>query len=153
MPLCSIKWRPLKFFQKLHKNPLLIAKTVKVAVSGLRQFLATETTWKIIKNIFYFILTNWIWYWQIKFCSYYAFWLNQMCDIREAWKYWPLKVGFRSISQKFYKAAILWRVDQKFKLLADIFLRAAFKILHCRVYSYFHVLLIKLIWTIFNEMK
>ena len=64
--------------------------------------------------------TNWIWYWQIRFFSYYAFSLNQMSDIREVWKYWPLKDGFRSISQKFYRAAILWWVDQKFKLLADI---------------------------------
>ena len=43
-----------------------------------------------------------------------------MSDIREVWKYWPLKDGFHSISQKFYRAAILWWVDQKFKLLADI---------------------------------
>ena len=111
--LCPIKWRPLKFFAKLHKSPFLIASIVKGAVSGLRQFLATESPWKIMKNTFYFILTNWICYWQIRFCTYYAFSLNQMSDIREVWKYWPLKDGFRSISQKFYRAAILWWVDQK----------------------------------------
>ena len=43
-----------------------------------------------------------------------------MSDICEVWKYWPLKDGFRSILQTFYRAAILWWVDQKFKLLADI---------------------------------
>ena len=43
-----------------------------------------------------------------------------MSDIREVWKYWPLKDGFHSISQKFYVVAILWWVDQEFKLLADI---------------------------------
>ena len=43
-----------------------------------------------------------------------------MSDIREVWKYWPLKGGFRSILQTFYRAAILWWIDQKFKLLADI---------------------------------
>ena len=43
-----------------------------------------------------------------------------MSDIRKVWEYWPLKDGFRSISQKFYRVAILWWVDQKFKLLSDI---------------------------------
>ena len=43
-----------------------------------------------------------------------------MSDIRKVWKCWPLKDGFHSISQNFYRAAILWWVDQKFKLLADI---------------------------------
>ena len=50
---------------------------------------------------------------KIRFRTYYEFSLNQMSDIREVWKYWPLKDGFRSISQKFYRAAILWWVDQK----------------------------------------
>ena len=36
------KWRPFKVFVKLHKIPLLKANIVKGAVSGLRQFLATE---------------------------------------------------------------------------------------------------------------
>ena len=103
MPLCPIKWRPLKVFAKLHKSLLLIANTVKGAVSGMRQFLATESFWKIMKDTFHFILTNWICYWQVKFCSYYAFSLNQMSDIRQVSKYWPLKDGFRSISQKFYR--------------------------------------------------
>ena len=96
MPLCPIKWRPLKLFAKLHKSPLLMANIVK----GAGQFLATGIPWKIMKNTFYFILTNWIFYWQIRFCTYYAFSLNQMSDIREVWKYWPLKDGFRSISKK-----------------------------------------------------
>ena len=44
-----------------------------------------------------------------------------MFDIREVWKYWPLKDDFRLILQKFHRAAISWWVDQKnFKLLADI---------------------------------
>ena len=71
---------------------LLIANIVEDAVSGLRQFLTTENSWKIKKNINYFILTNWICYYQIKFCSYYAFSLNQMSDIHVVWKHWPLKL-------------------------------------------------------------
>ena len=43
-----------------------------------------------------------------------------MSDIRKVLKYWPLKDGFRSISQKIYRATILRWVDQKFKLLAVI---------------------------------
>ena len=50
---------------------------------------------------------------------HYAFSLNQISNIREVGKYRPLKDGFHSISQKFYRAVIL-RQDQKFKLLADI---------------------------------
>ena len=100
MPLCPIKWQPLKFFAKLHKSPLLISNVVKGAVSDLRRFLVIESPWKIMKNTFYFILTNWIFYWQIRFCTYYAFSLNQMSDIREVWKYWPLKDDFCSISQR-----------------------------------------------------
>ena len=109
----SHKMAALKIFCELTQKSFFSPVIVKGAVSGLRQFLATESPWKIMKNTFYFILTNWICYWQIRFCTYYAFSLNQMSDIREVWKYWPLKDGFRSISQKFYRAAILWWVDQK----------------------------------------
>ena len=52
----------LKVFTKLHKNPLVIDNIVKGAASGLRQFLATESSWKIMKNAFYFILANRICY-------------------------------------------------------------------------------------------
>ena len=31
-------------------------------------------------------LTNWIFYWQIRFCTYYEFSLNQMSDIRDVSK-------------------------------------------------------------------
>ena len=86
----------------------MVATKIKGAVSDLRQFLATESPCKIIRNTFFFILTNWICYWQIRFCTYYAFSLNQMSYIREVWKYWPLKDRFWSVSQKFYRAAILW---------------------------------------------
>ena len=48
--LCPIKWQPLNIFAKLHKSPLLIANIVKRAVSGLRQFQATESPWKIMKK-------------------------------------------------------------------------------------------------------
>ena len=72
VPLCPIKCQPLKFFEKLHKCPLLIANIVKGAVSGLRQFLATESPWKIMKNTFYFILTNWICYWEIWFTAIFV---------------------------------------------------------------------------------
>ena len=37
-----------------------------------------------------------------------------MSYICEVWKYWPLKDGFRSISQKFSRATILQWVDQIF---------------------------------------
>ena len=60
MPLCTIKWQSLKFFAKLHKSPLLISNVVKGAVSDLRQFPVIESSWKIMKNTFYFILINWI---------------------------------------------------------------------------------------------
>ena len=109
----SIKLRPLKVFEKLHKSPILIVNIVIGAVSGLRQFLASETPWKIMKNTFHFSLPNWIFYWQIRLRSYCTYSLNQMSDIGQVWKYWPLKDGSRSISQKFYRVAILWWVDQK----------------------------------------
>ena len=121
MPLCPIKWQPLKFFAKLHKSPLLISNVVKGAVSDLRRFLVIESPWKIMKNTFYFILTNWIFYWQIRFCTYYEFSLNQMSDIPEVWKYWPLKDGFCSILLKIYRATFCGGWTKNFKLLADIF--------------------------------
>ena len=34
----SHKWRPLKFFEKLHESPFLLANIVE----GAEQFLATE---------------------------------------------------------------------------------------------------------------
>ena len=43
VPLCPIKWRSFKVFAKLHKTPLLIANIVKGALSGLRQFMASES--------------------------------------------------------------------------------------------------------------
>ena len=43
LPLCPIKRRPAKVFVKLYKSRILIANIVKGAVSGLRQFLATES--------------------------------------------------------------------------------------------------------------
>ena len=110
MLLFPIKWRPLKFFEKL-RSPLLTSNIVK----GEGQFLVTECPWKIMKNTFYFILTNWISYWQIRFCTYYTFSLNQMPDIREVWKYWPLKDGFRSISQNLYRVAICGGWTKKFQ--------------------------------------
>ena len=85
MPLCPIKWQPLKFFAKLHKSPLLISNVVKGAVSDLRQCLVIESPWKTMKNTFYFILTNWICYCQIRFCTYHAFSLND-------WYSWSLKI-------------------------------------------------------------
>ena len=74
---------------------------------SLRSLKAFEES---LKSAFYFILINLICYWQIKFSSYYAFWLNQMSDIREIWKCRPLKDGRHFV------------VDgpKNFKLLADI---------------------------------
>ena len=112
VPLCPIKWLPLKVFTKLHNSPILIANIVKATISGLRQFLATKNLWEIMKNTFYFIWTTWICYCKIQFCSYYAFSLNQISDIRDVWEYHPLKDSSCSISKKFYRATILWWVDQ-----------------------------------------
>ena len=44
------KRQPFKVFVKIHESPLLIANIVKGAVSGLR------SSWKMMKNVFYFIL-------------------------------------------------------------------------------------------------
>ena len=121
MPLCPIKWQPLKFFAKLHKSPLLISNVVKGAVSDLRRFLVIESPWKIMKNTFYFILTNWICYWQIRFCTYYAFSLKQMSDIREVWKCWPLKDDFCSISQKFTRLPFCGRSTKKLQTFSRHF--------------------------------
>ena len=72
-----------------------------------------------------------------------------MSCICEVLKYWPLKDSFCSISQKFYRAAlavlqaILWKLYQISNFQQTFLLRAAFRILHCRVYSYSRVLLIK----------
>ena len=41
---------------KLHKSPVLIGNTVRDAVSDLKQFLATESPWKLMKNALYFVL-------------------------------------------------------------------------------------------------
>ena len=58
-----------------------------------------------------------------------------MSDICEVWKYWPLKDDFRSISQKFCRAAYHFGVGRPkiFKLLADVYFYSSFKILYCRV--------------------
>ena len=49
-------WWPFNVFAKLHKSPFLIANIIKDVLSDLRQFLATESPWKLMKNAFYFIL-------------------------------------------------------------------------------------------------
>ena len=85
---------------------------ISTIVTGTGQFLETESPWKIMKNIFYFIVTNWM-LWLIRFCTYYPFSFKQMSDIREVWKYSPLRDAFCLISQKLYRATILWWVDQK----------------------------------------
>ena len=121
MSLSLIKWLPLSFFMKLCKSLLLISNIVKGAVSGLRQFLATERPWKIMKNTFNFILANWICYWQTRFCTYYAFSLNQMSDIHEVWKYWPLKDGWFLFSFAILQGChFVVGGPKNFKLLADI---------------------------------
>ena len=63
---------------------------------------------------------NWICYWQIRFCTYYAFSFNQMSDVCKVWKYWPLKDDFCSISQKFLQGHFVVGGPKNFKLLADI---------------------------------
>ena len=40
-------------------------------ITGAGQFFPTERPWKIMKNTFYFILTTWIYCWQIRFCIFY----------------------------------------------------------------------------------
>ena len=117
----SQKISALKSFCEITQSSLLIANILKGALSGLRQFLATESPWKIMKIAFYFILTNWICYWPIRFYSYYAFSLNQMSDIREVWKYWPLKDGFRSISQNFTGPPFCGGWTKKFQTFSSHF--------------------------------
>ena len=56
--LCSIKWRSFKGFAKLHESPLLTPNIVNSTISGLRQYFATESSWKMMKNDFYFIPTR-----------------------------------------------------------------------------------------------
>ena len=115
-----------KWSKTLSKSCRKCCKISKVCLSILghyalkssRRSSRSETisgNWKPLKNhenSFYFILTNWSCFWQIRFCSYYAFSWNQMSDIRKYF-YEPLKDGFRSISQNFCRATILWWVDQK----------------------------------------
>ena len=43
VPLCLIKWRHFTAFVKLLKSPFLIGNVVKGVLSGLRQFLGTES--------------------------------------------------------------------------------------------------------------
>ena len=110
---------PLKFFANLHKSPLLIASIVKGAVSGLRQFLATESPWKIMKNAFYFILTNLLLGNQI---------LLILCILIKpnVWYLWSLKILAIKRWFPFNFAKILQDRHfvvggpKNFKLLADI---------------------------------
>ena len=77
--------------------------------------------------------TNWIYYWETRFCSY-AFSLKEASDICKTWKYQPLKYGFRLILQKFCRAVNLWWVGQK--TYQKFLLISAFKKLYCQVYCY-----------------
>ena len=93
----SHKMTALKFFGEITQKSSFNGK-----YSWRRRIISSN--WNPLKNhekTFYFTLTNWIFYWKIKFCTYYAFSLNQMSDIREVWKCWTLKDDFCSISQKF----------------------------------------------------
>ena len=87
--------------------------------------VATESSWKIMKNTFNFVLTNWVCCWQIRFCTYYAFSLNQLSDIRQVWKYWPLKDDFCSIVQGRH---FVVGGPKIVKLLADISFQNSFQI-------------------------
>ena len=117
MLLCPLKRQPLIFFAKLHKSPLLKASIVKVTALGLRKYLANESPRKIMKNAFYFILTNYICYWQIQFCSYYAFWLGQLWSLKIlAIKRWFL-FNFAIILQGRHFVVV---GPKNFKILADI---------------------------------
>ena len=141
MPLCPIKWRPLKFFAKLHKSPLLMANIVK----GAGQFLPTGIPWKIMKKLFHLNKLNILLANQI---------LYILCIFIKpnVWYSWSLKILAIKRWFLFNFAKILQGRHfvvggpNNSKLLADIsFLRAAFKILYCRVYSCFCVFPIKLI--------
>ena len=132
------------FFAKSHKSPLLICNIVK----GAGQFLATESPWKIMKTTFFFHLK--------KLNMLLA---NQILQIlcifikSNVWYSWSLKILTMKrwfliclISQKFYRAAILWWTDQKTSNFYQTFLlRATFKILYWPAYCYFCVLAINLI--------
>ena len=141
MLLCPLKRQPLKFFAKLHKSPLLIASIVKVTASGLRKYLRNESPRKITENAFYFILTNYICCWQIKFCSYYAFWLGQLWSLKIlAIKRWFL-FNFAIILQGRH-----FLVDEPkyFKLLADISFESGLQNIVLLSLLLFRVLVVKL---------
>ena len=76
---------------------------------GKRQKLTTHLRRPVNYKPNFF--TNWICYLQIRFCSYYAFWLNHMFDYYEVLKYWPLKDGLRSVSRNIFRVAILVDLD------------------------------------------
>ena len=67
-----------------------------------------------------FSQSDWICYWQIKLCTYHAFLLNQMSDIRDRWT-----KKLQTFSRHF-----LWKQSLKYLLPS---------------YCYFFVLVIKLI--------
>ena len=54
--LYPIKWWLFKVFAWLQESPLLIENVVKGAASYLREILATESPWKMMKNAFYSFL-------------------------------------------------------------------------------------------------
>ena len=100
------KMAALKFFCKITQKSSFNIQCC------LRRSLRSETisgNWKPLRNYKKHFLI----------CTCYEFSLNQSSDIREVWKHWPLKDGFRSISQKFYRTTILWWVEQKTTNLFD----------------------------------
>ena len=70
-----------------------------------------------------------------------------------AWRYYPLKDGFRSVSQKINRVVILRWVGQKTSNFYQIFLLiVAFKKLYWQIYCYFHICLL-LSWSRRYSMK
>ena len=145
MPLCPIKWQPLKLFVKLHKSPLLISNVVKGAVSDLRQFLVIESSWKIMKNTFYFILINWICLLANQILHILSIFIKPNVLYSWSLKILAIKRSFLVSFTKILQGRHFVVVQKLSNFWQTFFSRAAFKILYCWVYCYFCVLAIKLI--------
>ena len=125
VPLYLIKLWPLKVFGELYKSLLLIANIVRCAASGLRQFLATESPWKIMKNTFYFILKNWIFLLvnQILFIFITPnFWYSLSLKILATKRWFP-----SNFAKTLQGRHIVVGGKKNFKLLADIFFQSGYQ--------------------------
>ena len=140
MPLWPIKWRPLKFCCEITQK-----SSFNGQYSWRRRIISSN--WNPLKNhekyfLFHLNKLNILLANQI---------LHILCIFIKpnVWYSWSLKILAIKRWFPFNFAKILqcrhFLVGGPKNFFSDIFLRAAFKILYCRVYCYFCVLAIKLI--------